>query len=266
MTSSDAGALTALFCDDIHEDQRLAILAATVVATCSAQPPDRRFRFIVGNLDAMVREVRDGYRLFASEFTYAKIRRDVETAQFDYLGKIHKTFTDIQGQLLGIPVATIVVASQLKVVSACGLDFWTDEAVVCGAWVFVLLVAVAIANQWLTLDAVRDEVEHQKQRLDGDYAPIADKFADVFTTLNDRLRLHRWGLLAVAAVALGGASLATIAARRVIDVNVGTCLSGRPAVTTSSTPSTVTAPPSTAAASRKPIAPIQPPSKAPKGP
>lgn len=54
--------------------------------------------------------VASGYRLFASSFTYSKIRREVESAQAEFLARIHKTFVDIQGQLLGIPVATVVVA------------------------------------------------------------------------------------------------------------------------------------------------------------
>ena len=56
----------------------------------------------------------------------------MEAAKVDYVAKIHKTLIDIQGQLLAIPVATIIVASQLKSNQTCGVDFWTNIAVLAG--------------------------------------------------------------------------------------------------------------------------------------
>jgi hypothetical protein len=61
------------------------------------QPAARRFPYLLENLDALLEEVSAGYRLFASSFSYAKIRSDVESARVEYVGKIHKTLIDIQG-------------------------------------------------------------------------------------------------------------------------------------------------------------------------
>ena len=57
----------------------------------------------------------------------------MEDARLDYLNKIHKTFIDVQGQLLGLPVATVVGSSQYKVTKSCGLELWADVAVLGGA-------------------------------------------------------------------------------------------------------------------------------------
>jgi hypothetical protein len=208
---SDAVSLQALFADDTHKDEKLAILADAVIGLVATQPADERFRFLLSNLSTILRQVRDGYRLFASEFSYDKIRNDIEDARLDYLNKIHKTFIDIQDQLLGLPVATVVVASQLKAASACGVELWTDAAGLGGAWIFVVLLLVALGNQRLTLGAIAAEVTRQKTKMQKDYVTRSDRFVDVFKALETRIRWHRCGLVVVGVIAVMGAGFATFA-------------------------------------------------------
>lgn len=128
-----AARLKRIFDDPLHGDEKTEILATAVIQLVGGLRSAMRFGHIVRNLDTVCDEVEKGYRLFVSSFSYSKIRNDVETARIDFVGKIHKTIVDIQGQLLGIPIATIVVASQLKAAPACGLTFWTNAAVLLGA-------------------------------------------------------------------------------------------------------------------------------------
>ena len=96
----------------------------------------------------------DGYNLFASSFSYDKIRDEVETAKVEYTGKIHKVFSDIQNQVLGIPIASIVVATQMKdagAKTATTYEVYVNSAVLLGCWIFVLLTGLLIWNQQHTL-------------------------------------------------------------------------------------------------------------------
>lgn len=88
----------------------------------------------------------DGYRLFVSNFSYDKVISELELAKVEYTGKIHKAFTDIQNQILGIPVATVVVATQMKSAPQIGYEFWVNIAVLTGCWIFVMLVGLLICN------------------------------------------------------------------------------------------------------------------------
>jgi hypothetical protein len=132
-----------------------------------------------------------------------------EDARIDYTQKIHKTIVDIQNQLLGIPVATIVVASQLKAPTDCGPELWTNFAVLAGAWIFVVLLLIAIANQWLTLDVIGDEIDRQQTRLREEFAAVSDDFADTFAKLKGRITWHRWVLGVVALIGIAGGIVAT---------------------------------------------------------
>jgi len=202
------------FRDDVHQDQKLAILEDAVVQMIEGQSMSKRFIYLLDNLDALNESVRKGYRLFASSFSYKKIRGEIEAAKVDYVGKIHKTLVDIQVQLLSIPVATIIVASQLKVSPGCGVEFWTNIAVVAGAWVFLCLLLIAITNQWVTLSAIHQDVKAQQQRLERDYAPISPEFLVVFQGLLGRIRWHRVALGGIGLIAVLGALFATYAYRK----------------------------------------------------
>ncbi|WJR67247.1 hypothetical protein QTA58_00285 [Neorhizobium sp. CSC1952] len=213
-----------LFQGDIHLDQKLSLLAESVTRISAAHPLNSRFRYLLLNLEVVAEDLRQGYRLFASSFSYSKIRNEIETARVEYLGKIHKTIVDIQNQLLGIPVATIIVASQLKNVSECGLVFYTNWAVVAGAWIFLILLTVAIVNQWLTLSALRTEIGNQREKLNREYEAIGTEFADRFNGLLTRICWHQAGLVVVLSIATAGAFFATIAFNKVTTPTISACM------------------------------------------
>lgn len=83
---------------------------------------------------------------FTSGFSYEKVRDEVEATRIEYAGKIHKVIGDIQNQLLGIPVATIVVATQMKEATRYDSQYWINAAVVLGCWVFALLVLMLLRD------------------------------------------------------------------------------------------------------------------------
>ncbi|GAA0455220.1 hypothetical protein [Sphingomonas molluscorum] len=203
--------LRRIFDDPLHADEKTGLLADAVIEIAAGQRRQARFTHLITNLDRICDEVERGYRLFVSSFSYSKIRKEIETAKLEYIGKIHKTIVDIQGQLLGIPVATIVVASQLKRSEHCDAVFWTNSAVLLGAWIFVVLLGIAIKNQWHTLAVIGTEIDGQRERLSSDHAAVRDDFIDVFDDLEHRIGWHRKALIVVSVAALVGAILATMA-------------------------------------------------------
>lgn len=219
-----ANDLLDIFAEGLHKDQKLTILGEALFHISESQPASTRLTYLLLNIEAVLEEVRNGYKLFASSFSFAKIKSELETANVEYVSKIHKTLIDIQGQLLGIPVATVLVASQLEVAPLCGVEFWTNVAVVSGAWIFVVLLIFAIANQWMTLNSIAGEVERQKRKLVDDYAAIGDQFVGTFDGLLGRICWHRLALACVGLIAVTGAAAATVAFHFLSDVSVRGCL------------------------------------------
>ncbi|CAJ0734474.1 hypothetical protein R77592_03523 [Ralstonia mannitolilytica] len=153
---------------------------------------------------------RTRYRLFASSFSYEKVKSELEAARVEYAAKIHKVFTDIQNQILGIPVATVVVATQMKSTSAVDANFYINLGVLFGAWIFVLLVAALLANQNHTLDVLAGEIDRQRTQFEKLHKDVATNFSGVFEFLKRRLGSQRCLLNCVLGIVLSGGALATV--------------------------------------------------------
>ncbi len=222
--SGKIGSFLSIFTNSTHETQKFAILSETLARICEGQAIGERFRYVLKNIDQLTQEVVEGYKIYVSEFSYSKIRNEIESAKIEYINKIHKTFVDIQGQLLGIPVATIVVASQLKVASSCGVEFWTNLGVVFGAWVFLALLLLAAVNQWYTLNTIAIEVDRQKNKINSDYVGISSNFTEPFRIIKRRIRYHKIGIFSIFLIAMIGVAFGTFAFKRLTSVNIFDCV------------------------------------------
>ena len=174
-----------------HEKQYASILAEAVISLTEHLASHQRFKHLLTNAKELKKKFEQGYQLFAAGFSYEKVRDQVEAARVEYSGKIHKVFADIQNQLLGIPVATIIVATQMKDVKAVGYEFWVNTAVLVGCWVFSILMIFLLHNQSHTLAVLRDEICRQKRQLTKEYSAVADSFTDTFRYLSQRAFTQR---------------------------------------------------------------------------
>lgn len=198
-------ALAAALDGQVHREQRLGILGEAVTALVAGQAEAGRFLYLLQNVDELTKRVIEGYKLFASSFSYSKIRGEIEKAQAEYVGRVHKTFSDIQGQLLGLPVSAIVVATQLKAATVCGQEAIANFAILCGAWLFVALLVASCGNQWFTLDSIAREIKDQKNKLNSEFSEVRYLFVGSFDAIETRIGWHRFVLVAICLVALGGA-------------------------------------------------------------
>lgn len=198
------------FGEDTHREQKITILAKSVQRICGAKPPQQRFADLLDRIPEVLKQFDEGYRLFVADFSYDKVLDQMETAKLEELAKIHKTFADVQNQILGIPVATIIVATQLKETDAINAIFWVNTAVLVGVWVFVVLTWLVMRNQLHTLDALDNEIQRKKVKIEKEYAPIRDVVGSIFPQLEARLRTQRCAFRTVDVVVTIGLILAHI--------------------------------------------------------
>lgn len=194
--------------DDGHAKQRLEILATAICDLVKDMSEGQRFSYLLGHLSELAQRCNDGYSLFASSFSFEKVRDQVEALRVDYTTRIHKALSDIQGQLLGIPISTIIVATQLKEVDSPSALMWGNVAVLVGALIFVILLFLAIRNQWHTLDVLGMEVDRQEKVTAKDCPEIAPRFTKVFSSLRGRIAHQRWIMGLITFFALVGLFLA----------------------------------------------------------
>lgn len=208
MDIDEVEALRSLVPTDTHKKQCAGILAAAIVDLVRAQPSSSRFAYLLSHAKDLRAAYEQGYKMYAAGFSYDKLKDTVEAARVEYVGKIHKVLSDIQNQLLGIPVATIIVATQLKEDKGSGPELFINTAVLLGAWVFVGLTLLLIRNQQHTLAVLKEEIARQKRQLSKEYAVVADMFKRTFESLESRARTQTIVLWMIFAAVIAGLGLA----------------------------------------------------------
>jgi hypothetical protein len=100
------------FTSDIHTDQKRTI-ARTVLSEMFADEPPSFSRLLDRFVDFRARCIA-GYQLYVSEFSFQKIKSEVEKEKLEFTLKLNKIFSDIQSQLLVIPIALILAVFNEK--------------------------------------------------------------------------------------------------------------------------------------------------------
>lgn len=213
LLSLDAISLEALltrFEIDTNREQKLAMLAEAVMKQCSGLESKRRFQVLLSHLKETLKSFDDSYRLFIANFSYDKVRDELQSEKIEELTKIHKTFSDIQGQILGIPLATVLVATQMKPATTWDSTAWINATVLTGVWVFAILMFFVLRNQLHTLDAIDQEIKRKKKKVEETYITVSDLVSKIFPELEKRLCIQRWAFRAVDLVVVVGFIMAHV--------------------------------------------------------
>jgi len=257
MHLDEVRALTTLIPTDTHKKQCVAILATAIVDLVRSQPTQERFAYLLTHAKELRAAYDQGYKIYAAGFSYEKLKDTIEAARVEFAGKIHKVLSDVQNQLLGIPVATIIVATQMKAAPDFGTEFIVNSAVLLGAWVFVLLTLLLLVNQFLTLVVIEGEIYRQKGLLEKEYAAVANQLEMAFASLRKRAFMQKIILGVIGAVVFAGLIMAHWAYSRLTPL-AWARIAGTPAAVTAGPGSaTSTAPQaSTSAATSTPALPV----------
>jgi hypothetical protein len=202
--SASISTLLDVFVGDLHRPQKLEILASAVYEMTNVARPNERFRLLLQGVDELKKKVDDGYRLFAASFSYEKIKSEIQDANIEFTNKIHKAFADIQSQMLGIPVATAIVATQMKYAEGFASQFWINTGILVGSLIFAFLTVALISNQQHTLDVLEDEIDRREKAVAQKYEQLRDMLDAAFRALRKRLRWQRLLLRGVGAIVAVG--------------------------------------------------------------
>lgn len=137
--------------------------------------------------------IKNNYETYMSEFTFSKVKRDVEKFRTENITRINKAFSDIQMQIVTIPASVVIVAANFKT----GQDFslGTNSVILFGALFFAIAVYCICENQKDTLINIYNEIKSHKNELEKNPLLIADsEILDNYTFLTNRYRKQRKNL------------------------------------------------------------------------
>ncbi|MDH4869833.1 hypothetical protein [Pseudomonas sp. BN515] len=173
-----------------HKQQKATILRSVLFELFGGQTKTS-FASVLANFKQLVDQVVSSYQLYVSEFSFQKVKAEVEKEKLEFTTKLNKVFADIQNQLLAVPAALILIGGQMengRAWSIKNLLIWS------GAIVFALLMNLLINNQRHTLRAIKLEIDQQWELIQGKHKTVADQFKSNYRQLDDRYQ-HQHRLL-----------------------------------------------------------------------
>lgn len=192
--------------ENTHESQKLAILGKAIINLCKNEAYDKRFKYFLAHLKNVYETLDHDYAVFSSNFSYEKLHNEIENAKLEEHVKIHKVITDIQNQILGIPVATVIVATQFKTKNTVNDDFMyqfaVNSGITIGVIIFTLIMWFLVKNQKESLIGLKVEIQRKDAKFKTDTKVIYDRIVSStgqkpFQTLFDRINTQEMVLCAI---------------------------------------------------------------------
>lgn len=116
---------------------------------------------LCNNFDIIYEVIKNNYDTYISQFTFEKIKKEVEKFRTETITRINKAFSDIQMQIITIPASLIVVGANLK--TGSNYSFLSNTIVLLGALFFTVAVFFMCENQNDTLENIKYEYEAQEK-------------------------------------------------------------------------------------------------------
>lgn len=171
--------------NDFHqEDRHLAVINGLHE---SYKENEISLSTFLKGFETFYRMVKSNFQLYMDKFSFNDFKDQIEEDRREYTIKINKVFSDMQNQLLTLPIATVLAAGQMTIVNSAG-DFIKNILIMVGIIIFCVFVLMQIANQEITLQALDDEIKLRKSAMerkeDTDYRT---DYLEVYSALDSRI-------------------------------------------------------------------------------
>jgi len=193
--------------DDIHAEQKKTIIKSVLLELSSEFDKKLSIGLIAEKFEEFYRRVSSSYQLYVSEFSFQKIKSEVEKSKFEFITRINKVFSDIQNQLLVVPASLILIGSQYEVSSGITLK---NLIIAGGATAFALFMMLLILNQKNTLLSILNEINNELQLIKQKHSAVKLQFDEQYALLETRF-LYQYVLLELVALIVVCALAAAIA-------------------------------------------------------
>jgi len=169
---------------ETHKEQKLTIVR-TVLLELFTGRTHVKFSELLRQFDDFMERLNCSYQLYVSEFSFQKVKAEIEKEKLEATIKLNKVFSDIQNQLLAVPAALVLVGGQMTFAGN-----WTIKnlSIWLGFFIFAILMSLLVRNQRHTLKAVKQEIDQQWQQIKGRHSLVADRFESSYKQLDKRYK------------------------------------------------------------------------------
>jgi len=120
---------------------------------------NKRFSYLFVNFDKFYQKCEAAYAFFLSDFSYSKLKLELESAILDYSKNIRAIINDSQTKLIAIPAAFIIGSTQLDLENGLSLK---NFLIITSSFVFSSLIEIFLRNQESSVKIFKDNINNYK--------------------------------------------------------------------------------------------------------
>lgn len=176
-----------LLVDESHIEQKRSIFKEVIFGMLINIEIEKRFSYLLENFGEFSTRINENYQLFVSEFSFDKVRIEYEEHKRKYVSSLNDVFSAVQTKMLGIPVALVVVSSNVsKIVD--GATFWSNIFLFFSVLAYGVMMIFLLQNQKHTLTSIKTEYTSHMNRLKNQFFEQYEKIESIKTELDQRYR------------------------------------------------------------------------------
>jgi len=192
------------FESDHHRDQKRTIIRNALLEIFKGQIVVRLSDILLKFKD-FVESVRNAYTLYTTDFSFEKLRLEIDKQNLEDILRLNKTFSDIQNQLLAIPAAMLLVGANVKTNNLAA-----NLATIVGVSIFAWIMIKLIRNQDSSVAAIGEEIQLRQGKIKEQPTDISSKLLPSFSDLSDRIQ-HQYSVLRGIRIAVALVWISTVA-------------------------------------------------------
>lgn len=136
----------------VHQSERYSIAASEFIDNLITLDKNERIFNLLKNIDTIYQSILSKYSLYLDDFKFSKFTDKITKYSEDFLNKVNKVITDLQSQILAIPLA----------ISAITLFKDTDKVntyIYAGFLVYLLMVLYSGCQQAYNLAHIKIQIK-----------------------------------------------------------------------------------------------------------
>jgi hypothetical protein len=119
-----------------------------------------RFEFLLSHISEFVERANNAYQYYIRNFSYNKLKTELDNAALDYSKKIQSVINDAQTKLIAIPTAFLLATASLDFAQILS---GKNIGIIIGLFVFSWLIELFIKNQKSALTFIKQNIDVYKQ-------------------------------------------------------------------------------------------------------
>lgn len=173
----------------VHENERYTIAASEFVDNLNSIDKGDRVFHILKNIDIIYQSTLSKYSLYLDDFKYSRFNDKIAKYADDFLIKVNKTISELQTQILAIPLSVAILGT-LKP------DTKLNQFIFLAFLIYSIMVFYATAQQTYNLNLISSQI---KNFISDNKIPdsLSGKWNTEITPIENKIFWHRVYLICV---------------------------------------------------------------------